>query len=186
MNSKNILEFRTANLSDITSIAALVNSAYRGDSSKKGWTTEADLLGGQRTDPTSLQEMITAEGNVILVFFKDNILVGSVFLQKKHGSSYLGMLTVTPELQTVGLGKQIIAAAEEFVSNSWNIATIEMTVINKRIELIAWYEKRGYALTGDKEPFPYNDERFGIPKVKDLEFVVMRKYLGCYIASDIQ
>lgn len=171
------ISFRPALWNDCEELADLVNSAYRGESSKAGWTTEADLLGGQRTDAAALREIVSREGNVILLAFRDEELVGCVFLQKKSDRAYLGMLTVKPTLQTGGLGKMILATAEYWVLNNWNLLTVEMTVIQKRAELISWYERRGYSNSGKTEPFPYGDPRFGLPKVPDLEFVVLEKKL---------
>jgi ribosomal protein S18 acetylase RimI-like enzyme len=172
------LNFRLANINDVIQLSELVNKAYRGDSSKLGWTTEADILDGQRVDPKGLQEMIATNNNAILLCLRNNLLVGCVLLQNKsHKAAYLGMLTVRSDLQAAGLGKQILAHAEAWIIKNWQSEHIEMTVIQKRSELIAWYEKRGFVLTGETQPFPYGDERFGIPKVDDLEFIVMRKIL---------
>jgi GNAT superfamily N-acetyltransferase len=168
---------RVANAKDADAISALVNSAYRGETSKRGWTTEADLLGGQRTDPDTLRKTIGDERNAILLVEEEGAPVCCVFLQRIADRAYLGMLTVKPELQARGLGKRLIAAAEQWVRDTWQAKTIEMTVIQKRRELIAWYERRGYANTGRTEPFPYGDEKFGLPKVDDLEFVVLEKSL---------
>lgn len=171
------ISFRPARINDCPELSTLVNSAYRGEGSKQGWTTEADLLDGQRTDPVSLAEMIGDERNVILLAIVNEEIRGCVFLRRKCGRAYLGMLTVKPDQQAGGLGKWILATAEYWVSSNWGLFTIEMTVIQKRQELLAWYERRGYRLTGQKEPFPYGNEKFGLPKVPDLEFVVLEKNL---------
>ena len=160
---------------DIPELVRLVNSAYRGEGSKKGWTTEADLLDGIRTDEHSLKEMMEKPGAVILKCVdKNNNLSGSVYLQKQDEKLYLGMLTVSPELQAKGIGKQLLEASEN-QANIVGCTSIKMTVISVRGELIAWYERHGYRRTGDTEPFPV-DEKFGIPK-QQLEFVVMEKRL---------
>ena len=169
------MSFRLAQTNDADALAALVNSAYRGESSKKGWTTEADLLDGQRTDPDSLRQTMRGSHQVYLTAWQDESLRGSVFLEKRGNLAYLGMLTVSPEIQAQGLGKKILQAAEEWVQKNWQVSGIEMTVITSRFELINWYQRRGYALTNRKEPFPYGDEKFGLPKVPDLEFVVLEK-----------
>ena len=160
---------------DLPGLLALVNSAYRGDSSRAGWTTEADLLDGIRTDSASLEAMLHHPDAAILVCTDRNKeMIGCVYLQQMGLSVYLGMLTVSPMLQAKGIGKQLLLAAEEFANNQ-GCTSIQMTVISLRHELIAWYERHGYAKTGQTEPFP-NDEKFGIPK-RRLEFIVMKKML---------
>ena len=151
----------------------LVNSAYRGDSSRAGWTTEADLLDGIRTDEPSLLAMIEKPHATVLVYRKEErTITGCVYLEQMGTLIYLGMLTVSPLLQSKGIGKQLLRAAEDF-THSKGCTAIQMTVISVRKELIAWYERHGYAKTGETQPFP-TEERFGIPRQR-LEFVVMRK-----------
>ncbi len=164
-----------AAFSDLPDLTALINSAYRGDSSRKGWTTEADLLGGIRTSEDSLAETLAKPDATILLHRDEatNALIGCVYLEKKEDLMYLGMLTVSPEIQARGLGKKMMQQAEEY-ARSLGCRTVEMTVISQRAELIAWYERRGYALTGETRPFPMDDPRFGLPKTT-LGFVVMRK-----------
>jgi GNAT superfamily N-acetyltransferase len=168
---------RIAEPGDAENLSRLVNSAYRGESSRRGWTTEAGLLGGQRTDPDALRELISAKANAILLLHSDAGLTGCVLLQQKAQSAYLGMLTVLPDLQAGGIGRRLLAAAEDWVFETWRFRLIEMTVIRQRSELIAWYERRGYVNTQRTEPSPYGDERFGLPKRPDLEFVVLEKLL---------
>lgn len=171
-----MITFRTASIQDSTLIADLVNSAYRGDSSKKGWTTEADLLGGQRTDVQKIQEMIEGPTSQMELAIDSDIL-GCVYLNfETKDTLYLGMLTVNPELQTKGIGKLLLNHVEE-VALKKKCHTIRMTVISVRTELIAFYERRGYKITGQTEPFPEGDPRFGVPK-KKLEFIVMAKTLN--------
>lgn len=167
--------FRAATHSDIEMIHHLVNSAYRGDSSKKGWTTEADILDGQRTDPEKLREMMDEQGARIELMLDDSgNLLGTVFLQKNAQSCYLGMLTVNPDGQGKGIGKQLMDHSED-LAKSWGCTQMRMTVIHLRSELIAFYERRGYVLTGAFEPFPEDDPRFGIPKVKGMRLEEMIK-----------
>jgi ribosomal protein S18 acetylase RimI-like enzyme len=162
-----------ATLQNIPQLEILINSAYRGDSSKKGWTTEADLLDGIRTDVDSLKEMISRSSAIILQSFTEhNLLQGCVYLEKRQNKMYLGMLTVSPMLQAKGIGKQLLIEAEKY-AQSQECSLIEMTVISVRTELIEWYKKHGYKDTGEKRPFP-NDIKFGIPK-QPLEFIVMQK-----------
>ena len=169
--------FRIAVPGDAESLSRLVNSAYRGEASKRGWTTEAGLLGGQRTDPDTLRSLISVNSNAILLMHQDADLIGCVLLQQKTQSAYLGMLTVLPDLQAGGIGRRLLAAAEDWVFENWLFRLIEMTVIRQRSELIVWYERRGYVNTHRTEPFPYGDEKFGLPKRPDLEFVVLEKHL---------
>ena len=169
------MKIAPAALTDIDEIVALVNSAYRGDSSKKGWTTEADLLEGQRIDAASLQAIMQHPTHTILKCVNDeNKIIGTVLLEQHEDYFYLGMLTVQPDLQTSGIGKQLMNAAETYAKAN-NVFTIKMTVISVRHELIAWYERRGYKNTGETKPFP-TDIKFGIQK-QALEFIVMEKHL---------
>ncbi|MBN8864432.1 MAG: GNAT family N-acetyltransferase [Sphingobacteriales bacterium] len=173
MNSLMIIPATTE---DVPALVALVNSGYRGDSSRQGWTTEADLLGGIRIDEESMTDLIKAPGSVVLKATDANgIIQGCVHLQDTENALYLGMLTVSPTLQNAGIGRQLMQAAEEFARTK-NLPAITMTVISVREELIAWYQRRGYADTGERKPFPMNDPRFGLPK-QPLEFIVMEKQL---------
>ncbi|MBI2282376.1 MAG: GNAT family N-acetyltransferase [Bacteroidetes bacterium] len=162
---------------DVADLHRLVNSAYRGDSSRKGWTTEANLLDGQRTSEKLLLEMMEEPEAVILKYAdpENDLLQACVYLKNKSGKLYLGMLTVNPELQARGIGKQLLAAAE-FYAEQVNATAIQMTVISVRSELIAWYERHGFRKTGQTEPFPADPE-FGLPK-QALEFIVMEKDLS--------
>ena len=168
---------RAATLEDASALVTLINSAYRGESSKAGWSTEADLLDGQRTDVDWIADMIRSPGHVILVHEEDGQLVGCVHLERTGGDCYLGLLTVLPTLQARGVGRQLIAAAETWAVEHWSSRSMHMTVITLRKELVAWYERRGYQRTGTRKPFPYGDERFGLPRRPDLEFEVLRKTL---------
>ncbi|MCT1458728.1 GNAT family N-acetyltransferase [Aestuariimicrobium sp. p3-SID1156] len=174
-----MITFREVRPTDMDAVSSLVNSAYRGDPSRAGWTTEADLLGGQRTDPATLTEELRT-GTLVLVE-DEGELVGCVRLDDgaTHGhpdALYIGMVTVSPTRQGSGLGREILAESELRASRMGKAATI-MTVISVREELIAWYARRGYSPTGEREAFPYGDERFGRPLRDDLEFVVLRKVL---------
>jgi ribosomal protein S18 acetylase RimI-like enzyme len=169
------LQISKAEPNDIAALVILVNSAYRGEQSKKGWTTEADLLGGIRIDENSLSDMINKPHALILKYVDiENRITGCVYLQKQQQKLYLGMLTVLPEWQAAGIGKQLLTASENYAS-SVNCSSVIMTVISVRKELIAWYERRGYKNTGETRPFP-NDPAFGIAK-QPLEFIVMEKIL---------
>jgi ribosomal protein S18 acetylase RimI-like enzyme len=172
------MELELATTDDLPALHALIERAYRGDSAKQGWTHEADLLGGQRTDLEALADMV-ADGAQHLLLWRDaNGFAACVALTDKGaGLCYLGMLTVDPARQAGGLGKQLLAAAEHWARDRLTATRIEMTVIAQRPELIAWYKRRGYRLTGERRPFPHGDQRFGLPNREDLEFVVLEKAL---------
>ena len=151
-----------------------MDSAYRGEGSKQGWTSEADLfIGNKRTDETTLSKLITKPGSVFLKYtHEDRIIAGCVYLHKKESRLYLGMFSVSPAAQGKGIGKKLLAAADEYAKEH-NCSSIYMTVITVREELIAWYEKNGYERTGKVLPFPV-DERYGIP-TRPLEMMVLEK-----------
>jgi len=164
-------------MQDIPVLVSLINSAYRGEASKKGWTTEADLLQGElRTDIPTLTAIIENKDAVILKYISENeSITGCVYLHKKERGLYLGMLTVSPVLQGAGIGKQLMAAADSYAREN-NCNSIFMNVISVRHELIAWYERHGYRQTDERAPFP-TDQRFGIP-TQPLEFVIMIKNIS--------
>ncbi|MEV4423848.1 GNAT family N-acetyltransferase [Streptomyces sp. R-07] len=172
------ISYREGVLDDVPALVPLVESAYRGDASRGGWTTEADLLQGQRTDPEGVAAVITAPDSRLLVVERDGELVACCQLEHRGEAAYFGMFAVRPELQGAGLGKQIIAEAERRVRELWGAREMHMTVISVREELIAWYERRGYRRTGRTTPFPYGDERFGLPQRDDLEFELLIKPLS--------
>ncbi|NBM14730.1 GNAT family N-acetyltransferase [Streptomyces sp. GC420] len=171
------LVFREAAETDAATLVELVESAYRGDSSRAGWTTEADILQGQRTDPEGVLDVIRAPGSRLLVVERDGEAVACCQLEHRGEHAYFGMFAVRPGLQGAGLGKVIIAEAERIVREEWGAREMQMTVISVREDLIAWYERRGYRRTGKRSPFPYGDERFGIPQRDDLEFELLAKPL---------
>ncbi len=158
---------------DAPALDKLVNSAYRGDSSRQGWTTEADLLDGTRTDSAAIKELIESSDITILKYVESNEILACVELKKESNKLYLGMLTVKPSLQGKGIGKELLKAAEE-EGKKQKCSSIFMTVISVRKELIDWYLRHGYQLTGERKPFAFNDPRFGQPKMK-LEFIVLEK-----------
>lgn len=162
-------------LADASALNQLVNSAYRGDTSRQGWTTEADLLDGTRIDEAALRELIEKPDTVILTYREAGKLLGCVELRLQEGKLYLGMLSVKPDIQGKGVGKKLMQAAEDYAAQQ-NLNTIMMTVISVRKELIDWYIRHGYQLTGERKPFVVPDARWGIPK-KELEFVVLEKKL---------
>ena len=161
---------------DIPELIQLINSAYRGEASRKGWTTEADLLEGDlRIDDGSLSQLMNKPGAVILKFVSDNNITGCVYLEKQGKDLYLGMLSVSPAVQAQGIGKKLLNAAEEY-GKQQECRAIVMNVISLRKELINWYERHGYIRNSETKPFPYND-KFGIA-TQPLKFVVLEKKLG--------
>jgi ribosomal protein S18 acetylase RimI-like enzyme len=175
--SESARSVRTANLADVSSIVTLVESAYRGESSYLGWTTEAGLLDGQRTDELEIREIIADARAQFLLVFDDARLVGSVLLRSQDGAGYVGMFAIAPSEQRRGLGKWLLERAED-VFRAASVRYVTMTVIVQRPELLAWYHRRGYLPTGKRLPFPYDNPRFGLPKRRDLEFLELKKELG--------
>jgi ribosomal protein S18 acetylase RimI-like enzyme len=174
--------YRSAVAADVAAVVALVESAYRGESGQRGWTTETHLLDGRRTDVESVAELIARRGSAVLLAERDGQLLACCHLEQQGDAGYFGMFAVNPELQMAGLGRALLAEAERFVRSEWGGAVMHMTVIEQRAELIAWYERRGYRLTGEHKPFPYGQERFGIPRRDDLRFVCMSKPLDEVVA----
>jgi ribosomal protein S18 acetylase RimI-like enzyme len=173
-----ITSFRPATHADVPAVVALVESAYRGDASRAGWTTEADLLDGRRTDADDVRSCIERARSIVLLAERAGQLVACAHVAIDGEAGYFGMFSVTPTLQRAGVGKAVLAEAERVVREDWQVPTMRMTVIDVRGELIAFYERRGYARTGIKKPFPYGDERFGLPRRADLRFEVLEKQLG--------
>ena len=170
--------FRVATLDDVDAIVALVESAYRGDASRRGWTTEADLLDGQRTDRAGVIEQVANTGSIMLLAESDRQMLACAHLEKQGIDAYFGMFSVQPGLQGSGLGRAMLTEAERIARDDWRCTAMRMTVISVRDDLIAWYERRGYRRTRIYKPFPYGDERFGIPKRDDLRFEVLAKPLA--------
>jgi len=178
------LGFRSATSADADDVVALVESAYRGDASRVGWTTEADLLDGQRTDRDEVDSLL-ARSDVALILAcarerrapAPDQLVGCVCVRFEGPAQVtIGMFAIRPELQGAGLGRALLAEAER-VAREGGARSAEMTVLEQRPELLAWYGRRGYVPTGETEPFPYDNPRFGLPRTKDLRFLVLQKRL---------
>ncbi|WP_317441893.1 GNAT family N-acetyltransferase [Streptomyces collinus] len=169
--------FRDATDADVDALVALVESAYRGEASRAGWTTEADILEGQRTDPEGVLEVVKSPGSRLLTVEQDGRIVACCQMEHRGEYAYFGMFAVSPALQGAGLGKVVMAEAERQARETWGVTEMHMTVISVRDDLIAWYERRGYRRTGKMTPFPYGDERFGIPRRADLQFELLVKSL---------
>ncbi|MEJ5945771.1 GNAT family N-acetyltransferase [Pseudokineococcus basanitobsidens] len=169
---------RTATGADVPAVVALVQQAYRGEASRAGWTTEADLLDGQRTDAAAVTALLGAPGSVVLLLEDDGRLLACCHVEARPAADggttgYVGMVAVDPARQGAGTGRALLAAAQAHARDALGATRLEMTVIAQRAELISWYERRGWRRTGERRPFPYGDERFGRPRRDDLEFVVL-------------
>jgi GNAT superfamily N-acetyltransferase len=163
---------------DYAEIIALVNLAFRGSGPSASWNLEAGIIEGQRLNEPLLREDLAAKPTAFLLTHRDEAngtLLGTVCLEPgKSGLWTLGLLTVKPDLQNKQLGRALLTAAEDFAKQR-GAQRIRMTVLHVRKTLIAWYERRGYSLIGETQPFPYGDERFGKPLRDDLHFVVLAK-----------
>jgi GNAT superfamily N-acetyltransferase len=199
MNGLN-LTFRDATPADAATIVALVRGAYRGEGSRAGWTTEADLLDDQRIDEAGVLSRVTSPGHLIVLgelAGQDGtvghdgpgaqggrsapgpeVVACCELADRGAGLAYFGMFAVRPDLQAAGLGRQVLAEAERVARDSWGAARLEMTVIAVRAELIAWYVRRGYTITDETRPFPYEDMIDGGALRDDLSFAVLVKDLG--------
>jgi len=155
MRPAEALAIRAAVRADLPRLRPVIERAYRGESARQGWTHEADLLSGERTDDATLAAMFDDPNHLLLIAELSDGPVGCVSLTARGGGLvYLGLLCVDPTLQAGGIGKAIIAAAEKASRGRLDADRIEMTVIDSRIELIAYYERRGFVRTGERRPFP--------------------------------
>lgn len=171
------LTYRHATPADIPMLVDLVTSAFRGDASRAGWTTEADLLDGLRIDAERIAADIERPQSVILLGESDGDVVACAHVAVEDGAGYFGMFSVRPNLQGHGIGKLMLTEAERIARDELQQSAMRMTVIDVRDELIDYYARRGYQRTGIHKPFPYGDDRFGIPKRPDLRFEVLEKSL---------
>jgi ribosomal protein S18 acetylase RimI-like enzyme len=179
MTTQESVIFRAAGIADADAVVALVESAYRGESGLRGWTTETHLLDGRRTNAADVTQVMARPHSRILLAERDGRLLASCQIERHDdGAGYFGMFAVDPAEQGSGLGKQVLAEAERIAAEEWQCRIMRMTVIVQREELIAWYVRRGYRRTGECQPFPYGDERFGIPRRDDLRFEVLLKDIG--------
>ncbi len=172
------LTFSRAGHEEVDALVTLVESAYRGAGSAEGWTTEAGILDGQRVDHEMLVETLARPDTIVLLARDAGTLVGCCELQRPtDGAAHLGMFAVAPGLQGGGIGRHVLDEAERIARDEWGAERLELEVIDIRDSLIAWYERRGYVRTGVFEPFPYGDERFGVPRRDDLRFEILAKRL---------
>lgn len=180
-----LFDLRPAAPADVPALLDLVTGAYRGDSARRGWTHEADLLDGRRTDEAALLDAISDPRGAVLLARRGGEAAACVHVRAvSERRAYLGMLSVRPDLQAAGLGRSLIEGAEAYARDALQTEVMEMTVIRQRTELIAWYERRGYRLTGETRPFPATDPRFGLPRRDDLAFVVLEKSLAPSVRLD--
>lgn len=161
---------------DAHELSVLVNAAYRGDTGRQGWTTEADLIDGTRTDAELLKAVIESPGSLILKYVESGRIIGCVELRKESDQLYLGMLTVNPTIQGKGIGKTLLKASEDEARRQ-KCTAIYMNVLTDRKELIDWYVRHGYRDSGKRKPFAFTDPRYGFPK-KPLEFMIMEKTIS--------
>jgi ribosomal protein S18 acetylase RimI-like enzyme len=166
--------YRRATEADVPAVVGLVERAYRGEASRAGWTTEADLLDGQRTDPAEVLSLVRSDRSEVLLAHRGERLVATCAVTDEGDALYFGMFAVEPALQAGGAGGAMLDEVERRARQK-RLPCIRMTVIAQRRELIAWYERRGFRATGQIAPFPYGDARFGLPKRDDLYFVVLEK-----------
>jgi ribosomal protein S18 acetylase RimI-like enzyme len=173
------LAFRPAEAADAPVLLPLIRRAYRGEESRAGWTTEADLLADGRIELPELLHKITGSDSLVLVVESNGTLVACCELAHRgDGLAYFGLFAVEPALQAGGIGRQVLTEAERVARERWSSAAMEMQVIGQRAELIAWYERRGYTLTGERRPFPLDELKPGEALRDDLYFAVLRKRLA--------
>jgi ribosomal protein S18 acetylase RimI-like enzyme len=170
-------EIRLAEPGDADRILALVNSVYRGESGMRGWTSEAHLIGGPRATPRLVSDWIAEPGTAILVSEAAGALDGCVKIESREDGAHIGLLSVSVDAQKRKLGSALLEAAESHAKRATGADTAVLWVLSVRPELISWYERRGYADSGRREPFPYGEDEIGVPFAPGLEFIVMTKAL---------
>jgi GNAT superfamily N-acetyltransferase len=147
-----MLEIRPATTTEAAAIAALVNRAYRPAGDTPGWTHEAHLVEGDRVSESGVRGLIQP-GSVVLIAREGDAIIACVHVEARGTSAYIGMLTTEPARQAGGLGKQMLAAAERWAAAHFKAGTLCMSVLERRTDLLAYYERRGYRRTGNSEPF---------------------------------
>ena len=170
---------RDATPDDVAAVVAVATAAYRATGPDAGWTSEGHLLGGERTNPTEVLDAITAAATRVLVSTVDDVVVGVIKVQQvPPDGAHFGLFAVDPRRQSGGTGSRLLDEAERIAAEEWGAAWMELEVIHQRTDLQDWYRRRGYVGTGDTRPFPYQDQRFGLPRRDDLVFDVFRRPLG--------
>lgn len=169
---------RDATVDDVAAIVAVATAAYRATGDEAGWTSEGHLLGGERTNPAEVADAIASPTTHVVVAAEGTAVVGVVKVQRvpPDGASF-GLFAVDPRRQSGGTGSRLLDEAER-IADRWGATWMELEVIHQRVDLQAWYRRRGYIPTGETRPFPYEDERFGLPRRDDLVFDVLRRPLG--------
>lgn len=176
LHEKDNITLAAAETKDSEAIAALVNSVYRGENAKKGWTTEAGFLEGIRITAEKVEEIISRNTDIIIKAVLSGEITGCVHLENKGGYSLLGMLSVDVRFQDKGIGKLLINECERYTKEVFRLNEIKMKVISRRTELIDYYIRRNYTVTGEREEFGSGGDTFGRPKEK-LYFEIMSKKL---------
>jgi GNAT superfamily N-acetyltransferase len=171
-----LVQFRRATRADVASIVSLTDAAYRGEG-LGGWTTEAHLVGVRRIDAEGVADVLAAPERTIIIVEIDGNLAGCTELTRQGNHAVLGMLAVRPELQGRGIGGAIIHEAERICRDEWGTREVRLQVLHMRNDILVWYDRLGYKPNGERAPFPYGNERVGIPKRDDLEFIVLTKVL---------
>ncbi len=181
------LTLRPAETGDLSALAKLMNAAYRGTGPAASWNTEAPYIAGDRTSEAALIEDLAAKPQAFLLLAEESSqppIRGCVWLDPlKTDTWYLGSLTIDPSLQNAGLGRSLLESAEQW-AQARGARIVRILVVHVRDTLIAWYERRGYRLTGETHPFPYGDNRYGTPLRDDLTFVVLEKQLSSISAAE--
>jgi ribosomal protein S18 acetylase RimI-like enzyme len=151
------LAFRYAVADDVPAVEALIERSYRGEEANAGWTTETHLLEGPRTSPGEIERLLVDGDSRFVLAEAEGVLVGVALIQRTDHGAYFGMFAVDPLRQTGGIGRALLTACEDSARDLWSASELRMSVISQRADLIAWYERRGYARTGTSEPFPFHE-----------------------------
>ncbi|DAB37738.1 MAG: GNAT family N-acetyltransferase [Sulfuricurvum sp. RIFOXYD2_FULL_44_160] len=167
--------FRHATYNDIPTLTSLLNRSYRGDSSRTGWTTEADLLSGKRIDETGILKLLNDPDSLILIAQSEESILATIHAHHETENVHFGLFAVEPSLQGGGIGKELLAYAESEAIRKWGVTSAIMEVITHRIELIEYYERRGYVRSGKRIAFPKSD--LWDQKVDSLELSELSKRL---------
>ena len=170
------LSYRYAIQDDLVAVVDLVNAAYRGGEDYSGWTHEGHLLHGARISLEQLTQQLTGEHVKMLLAEREGRLYGCMMLSLQGDRVYLGTFAVVPHLQGNGVGRQMLKHAERQAAEQWQASQIEMVVISQRQDLIEYYQRRGYQVSGEVSDFPVELD-VGIPKVQGLTITALNKPL---------